>query len=87
MVKNIKDPIVTRLDALIALQMEILRNNTEIGRGQMYKAIHDVGLTPTEIGEMVGITGNDVSAYIVKYETTLKSKKNRKGSKSGDNKN
>lgn len=66
--KNEKDPLVKRLDALIAIKIEELLLQKEIGIGQIYTALYNAGLTPSEIGQIVGRSGKDVSATIAMHQ-------------------
>ncbi len=59
-----RDPVIKRLDALIALRVEELILRKEIGIGYIYNTLHNAGLTPMEIGSIVGREGKDVSATI-----------------------
>lgn len=77
-----KDPLIKRVNALLALTIEELLSKKSVGIGQIYKAIHGAGLTPTEIGQIAGRRGKDVSSTLAEYEKRKKSKK-KKGENDG----
>jgi predicted RNA-binding protein YlqC (UPF0109 family) len=63
-----RDPLVKRVDALLALTIVELLSTKSINVGQIYKVMHHVGLTPDDIGKIVGRKGKDISATITMHE-------------------
>jgi hypothetical protein len=56
------DSLQRRLDALIRLLMEILtRKDASFELGDAIRAVHSAGLTPSEIGKILGKQRTDVN--------------------------
>ena len=66
-----KKDIVKRLDGILSLMIEQLhQNHMELGR--IYNALYQTGLTPTEIGKIVGKTRTTVNSMITPYNKGVK---------------
>ncbi|GEM_PF-2015920 len=73
-----------RLDAILGLMIADIISQNKMGVGQIYKSLHDAGLTPTEIGRIVDREAKDVGATITMYEKTKnKKKKDREVKRNG----
>ena len=59
------DGIERRLDALIRMTIEILTNeNHKMETGEVIRALRSAGLTPSEIGKIMGKERTYVSGFI-----------------------
>ncbi len=70
-----KDPIVSRLDALIRLIIEINKpeGKKEFNYGTVARILNSVGFTPTEIAKLLGKkSATDVSPYLYKKRKKLR---------------
>lgn len=64
MVKEEKDPIEKRLDAIIGLLSESLLTQENISQKSVFQTLNRAGLTPTEIGNIFGKGRSDVGAVL-----------------------
>jgi len=66
--------IVKRLDALIAFHIQEFQSQDTFSSGKLYTDLHNLGFSPSEIGNIVGRPAKDISATITMY----KKQKNKK---------
>ena len=60
-----RDPLVLRLDAILALLVEMSRGKEGFTEASTARALKSVGLTPTEIARLLGKkSATDVSKYL-----------------------
>ncbi|MDG6905276.1 MAG: hypothetical protein JRN20_05760 [Nitrososphaerota archaeon] len=71
--------IERRLDALIRMTILILANdNKKMDLGEIIRAIHSAGLSPSEIGRIMGKDRKYVSPFIYGLKSGKKEKNNGK---------
>jgi len=76
--------IVKRLDAIISLQIRELQSKEDFSSGKIYTDLHNAGLTPSEIGKIVGREGKDIAATITMHKKhKTKNHKTSKGKTDG----
>ncbi len=68
MIETNTDAIVKRLDAIITLLIQELQLKDNFSPGKIYTDLHNVGLTPSEIGKIVGRPAKDIGATITMYK-------------------
>jgi len=60
-----KDALISRLDALIRLIIEINKEKEGFSEKHFARVLHSTGLTPTEIAKILGKNkASDVSPYL-----------------------
>lgn len=80
MLREKSDPIEIRLNAIIRLLSDSLIVNQNVTKALIYKSLNEVGLQPTEIGNIFGKSRTDIGAQLPKKKKT-KPKKTIKGVK------
>lgn len=60
------DPIETRLNAIIRLLSDSLIANQSVTKNAIYNSLNDVGLTPTEIGNVFGKSRSEIGSTLTK---------------------
>lgn len=66
--KSKKDPIEIRLDALIRLLSDVLIFQYKVNKNTIYKSLHDLGLTPSEIGQIFGKDRSAIGSELTKMK-------------------
>ncbi len=77
--KDFQTILIKRLNTLISLTLEVASSNKGISISEKIGHLRDMGLTPAEIGQIVGKNTNYISAVIHKKKRGAK----RKGTKHG----
>ena len=73
------DPIQIRLDAIIRLLSDSLIVKENVTKTAIYTSLNEVGLTPTEIGNIFGKSRTDIGGAVPRK----KKAKIKKGDKNG----
>lgn len=73
--------ITKRLDILIRLLLEQQLQEGKMKRGEQLALLDSVGLTPTEIGKVLGQASKDISSQLIR----IRKKKSTKGKKNETN--
>lgn len=81
MVKEEKDPIEKRLDAIIGLLSESLLTQETISQKSVFQALNRAGLTPTEIGSIFGKGRGEVGSVLIRAKQSKSKKSNLQGKK------
>lgn len=72
------DDLVKRLDVLIRLLLEQQLQNGKMTRNDQLSFMNSVGLSPSEIGVIIGYSPGDVSSQLSKIKKLKTSKKEKK---------
>ncbi|MDE1765069.1 MAG: hypothetical protein KGI27_02220 [Thaumarchaeota archaeon] len=66
--KNDTEAITRRLDAVIGLLLENMVVSGLIGKGRSVEILYKAGLTPTEIGNILGVPATNIGAIIAQQK-------------------
>lgn len=64
-----------RLNALIRLISDLLVIQYKMNKNTIYKSLNEIGLSPTEIGDIFGKTRTDVGSALTKIKKSNKEEK------------
>jgi len=67
--------VIKRLDAIIVLLINEQQSKDNFSPGKLYTDLHNLGLSQSEIGKIVGRLGKDIGATITMYKKQKSKKK------------